>query len=372
MGKFILKTITNADIVKELEYIGMDSSYRIFGQDKFRYKNFKIFSLTPAQANILKQTALTVGADCATHREVITGKVEKSDVILGGSYSQLAKIANKLFPQPFGLEQLGKDILAQLKEQDNTTHLVGILNLTPDSFSDGGKYLNKDSALTHFDELISDGADIIDIGAESTRPGAVDVPAEIQLDRILPLLQKNPNLISIDTRSSIVAEECLKHGVKIINDVSGLKYDSKMAEVIAKYNATVVIQHSVNRQNQGSNIEPYDYVIDDVYLDIYNSIEYAKKEGIKNIIIDVGIGYDKTLEDNFRLFNRLDEFKSLGYPIMLGISRKSLLQSDSNDERDIMTLALNTIAIEHKIDYLRVHNVKMHRKLIDIYKKEII
>lgn len=373
MNKFILKEIQTTDLVKELENIGFDKCYREKGQEKYKYKNLKIFNLTIPQANILKQIALTVGADCAVHREVITGKVESSDVILGGSYSELRKISDKLRFQPFSLKELSEEIIKQLEIKSSQTKIVGILNITSNSFSDGGEYLDLDSARNHFNQLIQDGADIIDIGAESTKPNAEAIPPEIQLKRILPLLNENYN-ISIDTRSSIVAEECLKNGAKIINDVSGLKYDRKMAEVIAKYNATAVIQHSINMQNQGSNIKPYNNVIDEVYLDLYKQTEYAKSEGIENIIIDVGIGFDKTLEDNFRLFNRIDEFKSLGYPIMLGISRKSFLQLNNhkNEEKDIFTLALNTLAIEHNIDYIRVHNVKLHRQLIDIYKKEII
>ena len=373
MNKFILKEIQTTDLVKELENIGFDKCYREKEKKKYKYKNLKIFNLTIPQANILKQIALTVGADCAVHREVITGKVESSDVILGGSYSELRKISDKLRFQPFSLKELSEEIIKQLEIKSSQTKIVGILNITSNSFSDGGEYLDLDSARNHFNQLIQDGADIIDIGAESTKPNAEAIPPEIQLKRILPLLNENYN-ISIDTRSSIVAEECLKNGAKIINDVSGLKYDSKMAEVIAKYNATAVIQHSINMQNQGSNIKPYNNVIDEVYLDLYKQTEYAKSEGIENIIIDVGIGFDKTLEDNFRLFNRIDEFKSLGYPIMLGISRKSFLQLNNhkNEEKDIFTLALNTLAIEHNIDYIRVHNVKLHRQLIDIYKKEII
>lgn len=371
MSKFILKEVKNANIVNELEYIGFDSCYREKAQEKYKYKNLKIFSLNLPQANILKQIALTVGADCGIHREVITGKVESSDVLLGGSYSQLRKIAEKLKHQPFSLKELADGILQQINEEKNNTKLVGILNITDNSFSDGGKYLNLDDAKLHLKQMLQDGADIIDIGAESTKPNAEEIPAEIQLDRILPILN-NDSIFSIDTRSSIVAEECLKKGAQIINDVSGLKHDKKMAEVIAKYNATVIIQHSINRQNQGSKVQPYNYVIDDVYKDLYTQTEYAKSKGINKIIIDVGIGFDKTIEDNFILFNRIEEFKSLGYPIMLGISRKSFLQLDNNEEKDIFTLALNTIAINNKVDYLRVHNVKLHRKLIDIYRKEII
>ena len=371
MSKFILKEINNADYVKELENIGFDVSYRHKAKEKFVYKNLKIYGLTVPQANILKQIALTLGSDCAVHREVITGKVDTSDVILGGSFSQLRKIAEKLKFQPFSLKELSNEILAQLETKHHKTKLVGILNITNNSFSDGGEYLEVEKAQSHFNQLVLDGADIIDIGAESTKQNAEPISPEIQLKRLLPLVN-DKSIISIDTRSSIVAEECLKKGAKIINDVSGLKYDSNMAETIAKYNATVVIQHSLYRQNRGSNVEPYDKLIDEVYLDLYKQTEYAKSMGINNIIIDVGIGFDKTLEDNFRLFNRIDEFKSMGYPIMLGISRKSLLQLENNEEKDIFTVALNTIAIEKEIDYLRVHNVNLHRKLIDIYLKDLL
>ena len=356
MSKFILKEINNADYAKELENIGFDASYRHKAKEKFVYKNLKIYNLTIPQANILKQIALTVGSDCAVHREVITGKVDTSDVILGGSFSQLRKIAEKLKFQPFSLKELSNEILAQLETKHHKTKLVGILNITNNSFSDGGEYLEIEKAQAHFNQLVQDGADIVDIGAESTKQNAESISPEIQLKRLLPLVN-DKSIISIDTRSSIVAEECLKKGAKIINDVSGLKYDSNMADVIAKYNATVVIQHSLYRQNRGNNVE---------------QTEYAKSMGINNIIVDVGIGYDKTLEDNFRLFNRIDEFKSMGYPIMLGISRKSLLRLDSREEKDIFTVALNTIAIQKEIDYLRVHNVKLHSKLIDIYLKDLL
>ena len=382
MSKFILKEINNADYAKELENIGFDASYRHKAKEKFVYKNLKIYNLTIPQANILKQIALTVGSDCAVHREVITGKVDTSDVILGGSFSQLRKIAEKLKFQPFSLKELSNEILAQLETKHHKTKLVGILNITNNSFSDGGEYLEVKKAQAHFNQLVQDGADVVDIGAESTKQNAESISPEIQLKRLLPLVN-DKSIISIDTRSSIVAEECLKKGdlygfttddlgMDFDFDVSGLKYDSNMADVIAKYNATVVIQHSLYRQNRGSNVEPYDKIIDEVYLDLYKQTEYAKSMGINNIIIDVGIGYDKTLEDNFRLFNRIDEFKSMGYPIMLGISRKSLLRLDSREEKDIFTVALNTIAIQKEIDYLRVHNVKLHSKLIDIYLKDLL
>ncbi len=381
MNKFCIKEIKNCDIVDELAEIGFDVSYRLKASEKYKYKNLKIFSLSNAQANILKQTALSFGADCAVHRDVITGKISESNVILGGSYNQLRKISDKLKKQPFSLSILANEIEEQLGQGNTQTKIVGILNITDNSFSDGGDYFDKEEACKRLKTLIEDGVDIIDIGAESTKPGAGSIDADTQIQRIMPVLEfiKSNNIttpISIDTRSSIVAEYSLQNGATIINDVSGLKYDEQMAEIIAKYDGTIVIQHSINKNNLGSDIPTgtYQNVIEDVFFNIQKQSEFAKEKGIKNIIIDVGIGFDKTLEDNFKLFNRIDEFKSLGYPIMLGISRKSMLQlpDSDNDVKDVYTLALNAIAIEHEIDYIRVHNVKMHRRLIDIYKKEMI
>ena len=376
--KFLIKQITNADWEKELELVGFDKSYRHKAVDKLQFKNLKIYDLSTPQANILKQIALSVGADCATHRDVITGKQSFSDVILSGSFAQLKKIAEKIEHQPFSLFALGQEIETQLKQKNNKTKIVGILNITDNSFSDGGKYNSTESACVHFEELINDGADIIDIGAESTKPNTPAVPSDKQLEKILPVLEyiKKHNFdipISIDTRSSIVAEECLKNGASIINDVSGLKYDPRIAKIVSKYGATLVIQHSLGNEKNMSGDCEYESVVDDVFYDLSRQIKRAKTEGVEDIIIDPGIGFDKKLEDNFRIINRIEDFYSLGYPVMTGISRKSLLnmKESSNEQKDIYTLALNTLAIEHKVDYIRVHNVKLHKKLTEIYLNEL-
>lgn len=377
--KFLIKQITNSDWEKELELIGFDKSYRHKAVDKLLFKNLKIYDLSLPQANILKQIALSVGADCATNKDVITGNKEYSDAILSGSHAQLSKIAQKIKNQPFSLSVLGEEIEAQLIEKDVKTKIVGILNITENSFSDGGKYNSTESACAHFDELVEDGADVIDIGAESTKPGAPSVPCDEQLGKILPVLDyiKNSNHkvpISIDTRSSIVAEECLKTGASIINDVSGLKYDPRIAKVVSRYNGTLVIQHSLGNEKNMSENNEYESVVDDVFYDLSRQIKRAKMDGVENIIVDPGIGFDKNLEDNFRIINRIEDFYSLGYPVMIGISRKSLLnmKEASNEEKDLYTLALNTLAIEHNVDYIRVHNVKIHKKLMDLYKKELL
>ncbi len=379
MHDFILREIKDTDIEKEINAIGFDKSYSHKAKEKFEYKNIKIYSLTPAMANILKQTALSVGCDCATHRDVITGKIETSNCILGGSVSQIKKIAEKLKFQPFGLKELGKKLETSCPPlaggpksmiSRRGTKLVGILNLTPNSFSDGGMYNDFEKAKEHLLELISDGADIIDIGAESTKPYSSPVSPKEQLEKLLPIIDfaKNKTTISIDTRSAIVAEECINAGANIINDVSGFDYDEKMVDVIAKHNIPIIIQHSQGTPETMQNSPHYNNLIEDIFLNLKKKIDFAHSKNIENIIIDPGIGFGKTKEDNFEIIKRIEEFQSLNCPIMLGISRKSLLDMPNADNlaKDIYTTAINALAIERNVDYIRVHNIKMHRKLIDL------
>ena len=379
MHDFVLREIKKTNIENELKKIGFDKSYTHKAKKKFEYKNIKIYSLKPAMANIIKQTSLSVGCDCATHREVITGKIENSDCILGGSVSQIKKVAEKLKFQPFGLKKLGEELekfcLPPLAGGPKSvisrgTQLVGILNLTPNSFSDGGMYNDFNRAKEHLLELINDGADIVDIGAESTKPYSKSVPAKEQLEKLLPIIDfaKGKIHLSIDTRSSEVAEECLNAGANIINDVSGFDYDEKMADIIAKYNVPVIIQHSKGTPENMQNSPVYADLMEEIFLNLRKKVDFARSKGIENIIIDPGIGFGKSREDNFEIIRRVEEFESLGCPIMLGISRKSLLdmQNADNFDKDIYTTAINALAIERNVDYIRVHNVKMHKKLIDL------
>ena len=378
MHDFVLREIKKTNIENELKKIGFDKSYTHKAKEKFEYKNIKIYSLKPAMANIIKQTSLSVGCDCATHREVITGKIENSDCILGGSVSQIKKVAEKLKFQPFGLKKLGEELeklcppLAGGPKSviSRRTQLVGILNLTPNSFSDGGMYNDFERAKEHLLELINDGADIVDIGAESTKPYSKSVPAKEQLEKLLPIIDfaKGKIPLSIDTRSSEVAEECLNAGANIINDVSGFDYDEKIADIIAKYNVPVIIQHSKGTPENMQNSPVYADLMEEIFLNLRKKVDFARSKGIENIIIDPGIGFGKSREDNFEIIRRVEEFESLGCPIMLGISRKSLLdmQNADNFDKDIYTTAINALAIERNVDYIRVHNVKMHKKLIDL------
>lgn len=386
MNDFVIKDV-NCDILQELESIGFDIAYRHVACDKYRFKNIKIFDLTIAQANILKQTAISVGADCAVHRETITAKVEKTDCLLGGSYSQLKKISQKLRMQPFGLAKLAElienDLALKLpsfsikgnKFDFTRPYLVGVLNLTQNSFSDGGEFFETEAAQKRLVQLVEDGADIIDIGAESTKPFSLEVPAKNQLEKLLPILQfvKNNQInvpISIDTRSALVAQACIDAGADIINDVSGLTFDSSMVDIVAKCAVPIVIQHSKGNPDSMQVNPNYDNLIDEIFLDLRLKAENAIAQGVKpeNIIVDIGIGFGKTKEQNFKLMERIQEFASLGYPIMVGVSRKSLLAMPDADnfEKDIYTLALNAELMNKSVNFIRVHNVKMHKKLLQV------
>lgn len=375
MHDFVLKEIVTDNLDKELSSVGFDKSYIKKARDKFVYKNIKIFGLTPAQANILKQTALSVGADCATHRETITAKVEKTDCILGGSLSQIDKIAQKLALQPFGLKKLGEMLMQRYVKNGERCKIVGILNLTTNSFSDGGEFYEFNNAIEHLNEMLKDGADIIDIGAESTKPYCEPVSDDEQLAKLVPVLEyikenKITTAISIDTRSANVAQKCLELGADIINDVSGFDYDIKMPDVIAEFNAKVVIQHSKGTPQNMQDNPFYENLMDEIYLELEKKIELAVSKGIKreNVIIDPGIGFGKTRQDNFEIINRIEELYGLGCPVMFGISRKSLLnmQNEDNFIKDIFTVALNTLAVNKKVDFLRVHNVKLNKMLINL------
>lgn len=380
MHDFLIKKIVNSDIEKELMNIGFDKSYTHIAKNKFNYINIKIFGLNCAQANIIKQTALSVGADCATHREVITGKIESSNCIIGGSFSQIKKIAEKLQTQPFKLKNLGNILIKEIENSPpKKTKIMGILNITTDSFSDGGQYFEFNAAIAQLTKLIEDGADIIDIGAESTKPYSKAVCAEKQLERLEPLLKyiKENNIttpISIDTRSALVAQKSIELGAKIINDVSGFDYDNKMIDVLAANpDIKIVIQHSQGSPETMQIAPSYENLMDEIFRNLQNKIECAITKGIKkeNIIVDPGIGFGKTKQHNLEILDRWQELQTTGCPVLIGLSRKSLLElpEASNEEKDLYSLALAAPLLKDNIDYIRVHNVKIHKKLQSILSK---
>lgn len=257
------------------------------------------------------------------------------------------------------------------KEFKGHTYVMGILNVTPDSFSDGGKYNSIDSALIHAEQMINDGADIIDVGGESTRPGYTLISDDEEISRVVPVIEKlraNFDIpISIDTYKSAVAEQALKAGADLVNDIWGFKYDNKMADVTKKYDACCCLMH--NRDNTN-----YTNYIDDVINDLKQSIDIAKKNGIADdkIILDPGVGFAKTYEQNLEIINKLEALDVLGYPVLLGTSRKSVigLALDlPSDERVEGTIATSVIAVIKKSLFVRVHDVKENKRAIVMTEK---
>lgn len=240
------------------------------------------------------------------------------------------------------------------------TLIMGILNLTPDSFSDGGDYISVDKAIAHAKEMLRDGADIIDIGGESSRPGHVRISAEEELTRVIPVIkrltQETNAILSIDTIRAEVAEEAIKNGIHIINDIWGFQEDSRLATIAAKYGTAVVLMHNQN----GSKYEGD--MIEEIKGFLIKSVEIAKEAGVKDdkIVLDPGLGFGKTSEQNLIVLRRLWEIKTLGYPVLLGASRKSMIGKILDvppKDRDEGTIAANVIGIMQGVDIIRVHNV---------------
>lgn len=254
-----------------------------------------------------------------------------------------------------------------LLQFNRRTLVMGILNVTPDSFSDGGKYINRDDAISHGIKLAAEGSDIIDIGGESTRPGAEPLSLEDELNRVIPVIKKLAKEvqipISIDTYKSEVAREALDAGASIINDISGLKSDDKMAGIAAEYDVPVVVMH-IKGTPRDMQINPhYENMMSEVRNSLAESVNIALNAGVdKNkIIVDPGIGFGKDLMDNFSLIKNLDYFKSLGHFILIGPSRKSFLWKTldvSPDETIEATAAAVTACIMAGADIVRIHDVK--------------
>lgn len=376
MNNFKIKKLNSNLCQKDLIDIGFSEIYVSSLLKKSEFVKLKIFDLTVIQANILKQTALSKGCDCAVNSGCLNNSVEKTDAIWFGTKSQLIEIAKTLKLQQFKMPLLADKILNLLESQKAySPKIMGILNLTENSFSDGGEYLEFEKAVEHAKKMIEDGADIIDIGAESTKPGADEVSAEIQIQRILPVLKELVKLypdidFSVDTRSSEVAKEVLKIKNVIINDVSGLTFDEKMIDTVCENNARVVICHSSSIPKDMQEKTDYKNITDDIFKFFISQTEKLAEKGLpkENIILDLGFGFGKTVEQNFELIKNLKDFTSLGYPVLAGISRKSFIQNTvKNADYDELTSALNGQLLLSGASIFRVHNVKKTKEIIELF-----
>ena len=272
-------------------------------------------------------------------------------------------ISNNNYPWPDGWGQ--------------KTSIMGIINLTPDSFSDGGDFCSIDKVLNQVDSFVSNGVDVIDLGAQSTRPGAIEIGAKNESKRLIPYLKKirseYPNiLISVDTFNSEVAYETLKHGANWINDVTGGRRDEEILDVVSEFKCPFVITHSRGDSKNMNNLTNYD----DFLVDIINSLESLTKKAIgrniskDKIIWDPGIGFSKDTNQNIEILKNMDFFKKFEFPLLIGASRKrfigEILNEPNPKERDIGTLAVSCLCSQQNIHLVRVHNVKINYQVLKV------
>jgi dihydropteroate synthase len=253
------------------------------------------------------------------------------------------------------------------------TFLMGILNVTPDSFSDGGKFNSTEDAVNYAIKMVDEGADIIDVGGESTRPGSTQISVDEELKRVLPVIEqlvKQTNVpISIDTYKSDVAELALNAGAQIVNDISGLHFDPKMASVVAKLNGSLVVMHIKGTPRTMQANPEYNNLITEVKSYLENSVNLAVSGGVKQIIVDPGIGFGKTVEHNLEIIKQLRVFSDLGYPIMTGPSRKSFIGKILNvdmDDRLEGTAAAVAACVMNGASIVRVHDVRAMKRVVGL------
>ncbi len=351
------------------------------------------------QAAVLGEVFPAVGGTCVASG--VTDSGERHAVVLAGTLAEFRALTQRLADHEFGLPGLAADLRAQLGLDDtggedgsgagaedgsddattqsgadypwtDGTAVMGILNVTPDSFYDGGEFFDDEAAIEQAETLRDAGADIIDVGGESTRPGAEPVPVADEIDRVVPVIDAIADLdvwLSVDTRKPAVAEAALDAGADIINDVTGLD-DSAMRELAADREVPVIVMHSIDAPVVPDKTVDYDDVVADV-IDVLNErLLLAEKAGIprERIIVDPGIGFGKTSTESFELLDRLGEFDALGCPLLVGHSRKSMfsdIDSEPDDRLDA-TIAATALAAERGADIVRVHDVDANRSAVDV------
>jgi dihydropteroate synthase len=381
----ILELKNSAEIVEALKLIEVDEVGIGMMAPKAHHYVLKIDSLSVPAANILKQEMLAVGGDAALHRKACDFSIQNTPCLLMGTYHQYQKVIKKLQVQPFGLKATGKEMQNVLRHFFSTPSsiqagpylldfssplVMGILNVTPDSFSGDGIVNNIELLLKKADQFIKDGADLLDIGGESTRPGAVKIPAEEELKRVLPVIKevsRNFSVpISIDTYKPEVAEKALKNGAHIVNDVWGLKKEPGMLRIIKEYGAPVILMHNQEEPVYRDLIrEMLEYFKD--RLTMLENSHYPTEKAI----LDPGIGFGKKPWHNLSVLKHLNEFRIFGRALLLGASRKSFIQyaagADVNN-RIPGSLASVVLGYMSGFHIFRVHDVKESKQALNLVK----
>ncbi|MCT7604471.1 dihydropteroate synthase [Aliarcobacter butzleri] len=363
------------DSKKFFENLGCDSGGISILSKKSKLHTLYIKDLHVGAANILKQDALSIGADLAVPNGVIIAKDKYVNALLIGTTKHFENLAKKELAQPFGLKELAKSLKDYVKEQNHPTKIMGVLNANEDSFFKNSRFDNSEACLK-IEKMIEDGANIIDIGAVSSRPGSLPVSENIELDRLKDIVQtiyQNKYYekvdFSIDSFSPKVIEYVLNHGFKIVNDITGLQND-EVCKLVSKYNAQAVIMHMQNNQTNMQEAPFYEDVIVEIDDFFTKRLEKVKSFGVKDIVLDVGIGFGKTLQHNLLLLKNLEHFKHFGYELLIGASRKSMIDKITPTEvinRLPGTLAIHLESIRNGASIIRCHDVKEHFQAIKVF-----
>ncbi len=371
------KLIENlSDAKAAVETVGVSNDVKETMAEKTIFRVLEIEEVSSPAANVIKQVAISRGSDAVVHRKVIKNDVEKSTVLLPGTIRELKLISEELKKQPFGLSEIGDEILLILESEGapEAFSIMGVLNVTPDSFSDGGDYFDEKDAQMRFEGIKKEGADIIDVGAESSRPGSTRLGIQEELNRlksVFPLFEKSSIPVSIDTYKSEVAEAALSSGAKIVNDISALRMDRRMAEVVRDYGSRVVLMHMKGTPETMQDEPYYDDVMKEIGEFFEERIEFCLSSGVDEdkIILDPGIGFGKRQEDNLKILSNIEEITSYGFPILIGTSRKSFIgRITGTDAKNRLDASIATAVYSYLkgVSIFRVHDVRQTRNALSV------
>ncbi|MDI6786047.1 MAG: dihydropteroate synthase [bacterium] len=378
-----------SDVWEEMRKIRVDKDGISIMASKSLSLLIKLHEINIKAVLILKQEMLSLGGEVALPKEVFNLSQKYFTVLLFGNLKIYQKLVSKLKEQYFDLpkiSQLIEEAIDNYQKEEfilnwknyrlslsKKTHIMGVLNITPDSFSDGDKFLDPEIAYEHALKMIEDGVDIIDIGGRSTRPGSKEISVQEELNRVIPLIEKLSSKISIpisiDTYRAEVAQKALAAGASIVNDISGLYFDSKMAKVVSENQVPIIIMHIKGTPENMQKDPKYHNLILEITDYLRKSINKAKEFNIpeNKIIIDPGIGFGKTTSHNLEIIKKLKEFKILGKPILIGTSRKSFIGNILDlppEERVEGSAASVAISIYNGAHIVRVHDIKEIKKTV--------
>jgi dihydropteroate synthase len=374
----IEKLSSSLHVKQRLKELGVDGGGVDILASKMRLHYFYIRDLHVGAANILKQDALSIGADLAVPRGTVLAATSHVDAILIATTKELQILSKKELKQPFGLKEIALQLQSFLKAyRPKEPKIMAIINANEDSFYSQSRFMDTE-ALHVSHQMLEDGADIIDIGGVSSRPGSDMVSVDEELNRVKPVIDMlykekfyEKTCLSIDTYAPEVVKYALDSGFSMVNDITGLA-DESICKLCSQYDATAVIMHMKGTPKSMQRDPHYDSVISEVSDFFSERISKAKEFGVEKLILDVGIGFGKRLEDNIALISQLEHFLKLGYPLLVGASRKSMIDAISSsgvDERLGGTIALHVKAVQNGAEIIRVHDVKEHLQALKVWRE---